>query len=120
MGGIYEYKDFYAIQPTFGPDRALRIGGTVVFRSGGWKARLKRDESGPIPISPHSPRFSLVVTKPTDGATDQLEEVKLDEYRDENPSHEFLTMVLFNVRDEEGNPTDYEPPPRLLLEHPQE
>ena len=118
MGGIYEYKGFYAIQPTFGSDRALRIGGTVVFRNGGWKARLERDDSGPIPISPHSPRFSLVVTEPTDGATDQLDEVELKEYRDEKPSHEFYE-VTFNVRTPKGSPTDDEPPPRLLVEHPQ-
>ncbi len=117
MAGVYEYRDFYARQNTTGSNRALRIGGTVAFRSGGWKARLERDEGPPIPTSPLSPKFVLVLTPARGSTTKQIEEVRLEEYREENPSHEYYE-VLFSVRNEDGSHTDDEPPPRLLVEHP--
>lgn len=117
MGGILEYKDFYAIQNKTGSNRALRVGGTVVFRTGGWKARLERDHGPPIPISPLSPAFVLVVTPPSGNVTDQLDEVELEEYREENPGHEYYE-VLFSVRDDKGNSLDEQQPPRLRVQHP--
>ena len=117
MGGILEYKGFYAIQNKTGSNRALRVGGTVVFRTGGWKARLERDNRPPIPISPLSPKFVLVVTAPTGNVTKQIDEVELEEYRDEHPSHEYYE-VLFSVRNEDGSSSDDEPPPRILVAHP--
>jgi len=116
MGGVYEYKEFYAIQNKTGSNRALRVGGKVAFRSGDWKARLERDDGPPIPISPLSPKFVLVLTPPREH-TKQIDEVTLEEYREENPPHEYYEVV-FSVRNEDGSLTDDEPPPSLLVEHP--
>jgi hypothetical protein len=118
MGGIYEFKDFRATQNTTGDDRRLHITGTITFRSGGWKARLERDSSGPIPISPHSPKFLIVLTPPPGGvATDALTDVSV-EYHEEHASHQYYEALL-RLRNEDGSePTDEPEPPRLRVEHP--
>ena len=115
MTGVERYEDFYAIHDHMpGSSRALRVGGTVVFTTGGWQAALREHQkSGPTGINPFILYVDLVLTPPDGPATQALTPVALDELRLEDPSLEYQE-VHFKVVG-----TEDEPPERLDIEHPQ-
>ena len=119
MSAVHEYQDFYAIhnhQP--GSDRALRVGGTVVFRTGGWAAELHAHERGGTGgINPTLLELDLVLTAPPEGdaVPEVLTPVELAEFRLENPAIEH-TQVYFHLV---GGDDAEDPPPPIDVEHPE-
>lgn len=96
MADVIEYKDFYAnCNHMPGSDRALRVGGTVVCRGGGWTASLRPHErSGPPPISPLTLELDLVLTEPESG-TDALTPIEVEEYKVDDPAHDYNDVYIF-------------------------
>jgi hypothetical protein len=64
MAGVMSYEDFYAIHDHMpGADGALRVGGTVVFRTGGWSAQLRlHEKQRPTGINPFILYVDLIIT----------------------------------------------------------
>ena len=117
MEGVESYEGFYAIHDHMpGSDRALRVGGTVVFRTGSWAAELRtRESSGNTGINPFILRLDLVITPPPEGAgvTQEITPVDLPEYRLEDPAIDYHEVHFAVVG------TDDEPPERLIIQHPE-
>ena len=113
MNGVDEYRKFYAIcnHPPLG-DHAIRVGGTVCFRTSGWEAHLQPTR-GNVGINPTMLHLDLVITAPDPG--EGIQEVitcsELDEWRANTPTIEY-TEVEFHVRG-----SGDEPPPILSVEH---
>lgn len=107
MPGSVEYKDFYAsCNDMPGADQVFRTGGTVVFPTSGWSARIGRHEQhGTGPINPLLLELDLTVTEPGNGdeVLDVITPLELEEYRIEDPAIEYQQVVFHLIgRDEEG------------------
>jgi hypothetical protein len=112
MQGVQAYEGFYAnCDHMPGAERVLRVGGTVVFRTTGWSARLKRTE-GNTGSNPFMLHLDLVLTPPEDGG-DALTPYELEEWTEAPPTSEY-DEVEFHVVG-----SDDEPPPILKVEHTQ-
>jgi hypothetical protein len=112
---IHAYEDFYASHDhTPGSERTLRVGGRVVFRSGGWGCRLRKTE-GNTGINDRMLALDLVLDPPPEGAatTDALTPCEV-EWSADDPPIEYAQVEFRLVGGE-----DDEPPPVLDVEHPQ-
>jgi hypothetical protein len=116
MAGVMSYEDFYAIHDHMpGADGALRVGGTLVFRTGGWSAQLRlHEKQRPTGINPFILYVDLIITPPPTGSAvpQVLTPVELPELRLENVSLEYQE-VQFKVVG-----ADEEPPEKLEVQHP--
>jgi hypothetical protein len=113
MKGVHAYEDFYAnCDHMPGAERALRIGGRIVFRTTGWSARLEPTE-GNDGINPKMLHLDLVFTPPEEGSgqTDVLTPYDLEEWPSAPPAAEY-DEVEFHVRG-----SDDDPPPVLKVVH---
>lgn len=117
MQGVHEHESFFAICNHMpGADRALRVGGTVVFRTGGWSAKLREHErKEPTGINPFILYLDLVIDPPAEGMAvpEVLTPVELDEFRVEDPALEYQEVHFIVVG------TEDEPPERVEVEHPE-
>jgi hypothetical protein len=112
--GVDHYEDFYASHNHMpGSDRAIKVTGTVVFRTGGYSAKLCPKE-GNTGINPQMLALELEIDPPSEGAptTDALTPVAV-EWSADDPPIEYQQVQFFVVG------TDDEPPPVLGVEHPQ-
>jgi hypothetical protein len=114
---ILGYEDFYAIhdqQP--GPDgtRPLRVGGTVIFPTPGYSARLERFEGNPG-INPMILPLVLVVRRPDQETQPEVvTPVEIPEFTvDARPGQ--YTEVHFRL---DGGDPDDEPPPVIPVQTP--
>ena len=113
--GVHEYQDFYAICDHMpGATRSLRVGGTVVFRTSGWSARLERHQkAGPTGINPFILYVDLIITPPKGGTvTKALTPVQLDELPINEPELEYLEVqfVVLGADDDAPRPLEVEHP----------
>jgi hypothetical protein len=119
MPGVMSYEGFYAIHDDMpGGDRALRVGGTVVFRTGGWSAKLRpHEKKGPTGINPYIFYVDLVLTPPAEGTgvTQALERFDLPELRVEHATLEYQEVHFIVVGSSEEEPR----PETLEVEHPE-
>jgi len=111
MSHIYKYEDFYATCDHLpGPDTSearIRVGGTVVFRGGGYAAKLSAAEpNGAPPFNPLTLHLDLTITAPTSGGTSEIKPVELAEFVESPPAFEY-TQVHFRLA---GAPDDTAPP----------
>lgn len=113
MQGVHAYEDFYASHNHMpGSSGALRVTGTVVFRTSGWSCSLRETE-GNTGINPMMLGLDLILTEPSPDTvvTDVLTPCPV-EWSVDDPSIEY-EQVQFTVRG-----SDDEPPPILDVEHP--
>jgi hypothetical protein len=111
---VDHYEDFYASHDHMpGSDRALKVTGTVVFRTGGCTAELREHEGNPG-INPLMLTLDLVLTAPPEGTAvpEVLTPVSVEWSVDDPPTE--YRQVQFKVVG-----TDDEPPPVIDVEHPQ-
>jgi len=117
MSGVQDYEGFYAIHNHMpGGDHALRVGGTVVFSTGGWSAALRAHESdGPTGINPFILYLELVLEPPGESTNvpQALTPVPLEEFKLEQPTLEYREVQFIIVG------SDDEAPDRLQVEHPE-
>lgn len=118
MPAVHAYKDFYAIHDHMrGPrDGPLRVGGTVVFRHGGWSARLRPHEpkdKEPIPFNPKILYLDLVLTPPNGSGTSAITDVELEECGVAVAGYDYDEVHFILV----GGQDDVPPDP-LDVEHP--
>lgn len=111
---VDEYKNFYAIC-SHSPvgEHALRVGGTVCFRTSGWSATLEQTE-GNTGINPFLLHLDIVMIPP-DPATPVQEVItcqELPEWQVAEPAIEY-TELEFHVRG-----SDDPPPPVIPVQHP--
>jgi hypothetical protein len=109
MPGAVEYKDFYAsCDDMEGADHVFRTGGTLVFPTSGWSARIgPHRQHGTGPINPRLLELDLTVTEPGDGdeVLDVITPLELKEYRIEDPAIEYQQVHFHLVgRDDEEGP----------------
>jgi hypothetical protein len=113
MQGVHAYEGFYAnCDHMPGAERVLRVGGTVVFRTMGWSAKLERTE-GNTGINPLMLHLDLVLAPPANGSGDALTPYPLEEWTEAPPAAEY-EEVEFHVQG-----SDDDPPPILKVEHTQ-
>lgn len=111
MSGVHEYEDFRAnCDHMPGRGRKLKVGGTVVFRQGGWSARLEARE-GNQGINDKLLHLNLVID-PAEYGPDLITHFPLDEYQIDDPPIEY-DQVEFHVVG-----SDDDPPEILEVEHP--
>jgi len=117
MEGVISYEGFYAIHDHMpGSDGALRIGGTAVFRTGGWTAELRlHDKRGPTGINPFILYLDLVMAPPPDdqSVTQEVTPFDLPEFRLEDPELEYQEVHVSVVNSEDA------PPETLKVQHPE-
>lgn len=115
MPDIDHYEDFYAnCDDMPGADRVLRVGGVVVFRTGGYAAELSQHVwDGSPPINPLSLHLDLVVTGPGSGTAvaEVLSPVKVEELVIADPQFEYDEIVFVMVG------TEDDPPPPCKVVH---
>ncbi len=109
---IHEYKDFYAFQNEMPPEKhPLRVGGTVVFSSDDYSARLEeRGENSGFNTS--ILHLDLVVTPPGGGAADVITDFPLPELVIDEPAFRYEEVEFHLVG------IDGDPPPRIPVERP--
>lgn len=117
MAGVESYEGFYAIHDHMpGSDRALRVGGTVIFRTGSWSAELRpHQRSGNTGINPFILYLELVIAPPLEGTgvTQVLTPLELPEYRLYDSPLDYKEVHFMVVG------TDDEPPEPLIVQHPE-
>jgi hypothetical protein len=113
MQGVHAYEDFYAnCDHMPGAERALRVGGRIIFRTTGWSARLEPTQ-GNVGINPDMLHLDLVLTSPEGASGDALTPFDLEPWTAAPPAREY-DEVEFHVRG-----TDDDAPPVLKVEHTQ-
>jgi hypothetical protein len=113
MLGVHAYEGFYAnCDHMPGAERAIRVGGTVVFRTTGWSASLKRTE-GNTGINPHMLHLDLVLVPPDGGGGEAITSYELPEWKEAPPAAEY-DEVEFHVQG-----SDDDRPPILKVVHTQ-
>jgi hypothetical protein len=92
----------------------VRVGGTVVFCTSGWSARLRRRE-GPPGIDPFVLELELVIDPPPSDAMvlQVLTPIELGELRVPNPPHEYREIRFTVVGSEDA------PPEQLEVQQPE-
>ncbi|MEA2190483.1 MAG: hypothetical protein QOI73_604 [Solirubrobacteraceae bacterium] len=122
MQGVQAYEDFFASHDHMpGGERALRVSGTVVFRTSGWSAFLETTE-GNVGINPEILGLDLVLTPPQEGAVTTHEptpdEVEWSIDYPADPAAQAIvseySQVQFRVVGSEDDP-----PPVLDVAHPE-
>jgi len=115
MARVLGYKDFYAhCDHMPGKEQVLRVGGVVKCPTDGWSARLERHErTGPPGINPLILELDLVLTEPSDAATDVVTDVEVEEYRDTDPVFEYHDVYIF------GNEEHGDGPGQVVVIHTQ-
>ena len=110
---VHEYADFTAIHDHMpGADGHLRVSGTVVTTTRGWKVEL-RDHEGAPPFNPDFVFLDLALMPPDEPATTPALEKHPVEWRSPEPTEREHTDVQFFVT---GTADD--PPASLKVMHP--
>jgi hypothetical protein len=103
--GVYEYQELFAnCDHMPGADRAIRVGGTVVFRTGGWSADLRESKDQPG-INQFILHLDLVLDPPEGAVTEVLTPVELPQFQIDDPEIEY-EEVHFKVVGSEDKPPD--------------
>jgi hypothetical protein len=113
--GVTSYEGFYATHDRTPGDGALRVGGTVVFCTSGWSAKLRRPE-GPPRIDPFVLELELVIDPPPSDARllQVLTPIELEELRAPDPTPKYREIHFTVVGSED------DPPGKLDVLRPQQ